>query len=540
MVGVIASLVFGLLPFAVIGMIVAAVVVARRNGEPEEADPGIGTIRRIFLYGLSLVALAFAAIGLAMLIGGALDAAFGDRVIAENDRRLAIALSFTVVGAPTWLLFTWLAQRAIRDHAVERRAPTRRLALALVRAVSLTIVVVSAATVGRALLRVDAFDGTAWGWLLVWAGVWAVHERIAAGEPAATAVTRLFDRFAVYYAALLGLATLVAGAVSVIVGPLTGIYDRAFDADLVAEPWTETLRFGLVLAAVGGAAWGWHWLRLLARVDALTTLWRVYVFLFGILVGIAMTLVPASVLIHLGLQWLVGDPPAATAAGHFSAVPTAVASLVVGAALWGYHGSVLHEATGGVAQWNEPERIARYLASAAGLLVVTIAIARTFALVIDAIPPIEDALLRDPGWWRNPFVRSVSLLVVGLPLWAWSWRISQGTVAHAGTIELGSVSRRVYVFAATGGALLALLIALTIILFQLFEAILEGTLSREVARDGRWSVAVVLTAVAVAAYHLLVLREDQAALRAAEPERAAAARRRAVIVVAGGDVERVV
>jgi hypothetical protein len=68
------------------------------------------------------------------------------------------------------------------------------------------------------------------------------------------------------------------------------------------------------------------------------------------------------------------------------------------------------------------------------------------------------------------------------------------------------------------------------VLFQLFEGLLDGTLSGEFVRDTRYSIALVLVAGAVAMQYWLVLREDQ---QAAEPSAvpAVATRRRDVIAV---------
>jgi len=127
---------------------------------------------------------------------------------------------------------------------------------------------------------------------------------------------------------------------------------------------------------------------------------------------------------------------------------------------------------------------------------------------------------------------------VGAPLWIGYWVPMQRIVSRGGPEDRSSVSRRAFVFAATGVSLLALLGSLTALLYQVLQPLLDGTLSLAILRDARWSIATALTAGAVAVYSLLVLREDQAALRRLEPP--PIVRRREVFVIAAASVPGVV
>ena len=524
------SLIGGLLPLAVIVAIVAAVVAARRGRHDEAtgedpADPGIGTVRRLFLYGLALVALIFTGVGLSMLIGGALDSAFGALVVSEHHQQLAIALAFTFVGAPAWLAFATLAQRSVAQHPAERRSQLRRLYLVLARGIALTIVVANAVAVGQMLLGVADRAGSPWGWLAAWSAAWAIHERVARTEPPPTAATRLLERLLLYYGALLGLALTLGGAVASLQAPLAAVYDRAFRVTIVEYGWSESLRQGLVVLAVGAATWSWHWLRGLARRDGGTDLWYVQVFLFGILSGVALVVIPAATILYAVLQWTVGVPGAEEAAAHFAFTPGAASALLVGLATWAYHRALVAETTPGQRERRGPERVYRYLVAAAGLATAAAGLATVFALASDALGGAGGELLRVQDWWRNQLVSGVTLLVVGVPLWGYEWRAAQRAAASGDPAlereERTSSTRRIFLFGAVGIDVLALLISLTVVLYQLFQAVLDGDLTRAVLHDGRWGIAIALTAGAVGGYHLLVLREDQRALAAAGPAPAA-------------------
>jgi hypothetical protein len=529
--GLLLTLGFGVLPIAVIVGAVAVASTARRHPEPEATDPGIGTVRRLFTYGLALVGLNLAAVGVALLIGGALEAMFEEVVIAERSRQLSVALALTLVGTPAWIVFAFLAQRSLAAHAVEDRSHARRLYFALARGIALSIVTVNAIAVGRMLVGLQDFEGAPWAWVLAWSGVWLFHQRFAEAAPAPSAVTRLLERLYLYFGAVLGLYLLLWGVTEALRAALDAVYDQAAGVRLVDEGWDRELRRGLVVAVVGGAIWAWHWLWKLVRADRPTTLWHVQVFVFGTLTGLALTVVPIAVLLYTALEWWVGVPDSTTAMAQFAEVPGLAAALTVGIATWGYHRALLREG-GEQGPQTEPERLYRYVVAGAGLFTAAIGLVTLLALAADGMAGQAGALIRGDAWWRNPFARAVTLLVVGAPLWARYWFGQQRAVMGGGLADRASLSRRAFVFAAVGASLLAFLISVTIVLFQFLDATLGGELSRETLRDARWAMATTLTAVGIAVYYFLVLREDQRRLPDEAP--AAPERVRDILLVAGG------
>lgn len=284
------------LPIAVVVLLVARFNRARAE-EDEPDEPGIGTVRRLFLYGLAAVSLALAATGVALLLGGLLGALFGDLVVADSDTRLAVALSLTVVGLPAWFVFMWLAQRSVQAYPVEARTDARWFYLAGVRAVAFVVAVVFAISVGRALLRTEEFDAGDWGWFLVASAVWAVHQLEAARHPVRARAVASIDRAYRAFGAAFSLAVLALGVAVVVTEALSMVYDAAFRPTLVqVGPWDRALREGLVQALVGGVAWWWSWLRAPGglRAETRTTSWHVVVFLFGILAGLAAAVIAAA------------------------------------------------------------------------------------------------------------------------------------------------------------------------------------------------------------------------------------------------------
>jgi len=166
-------------------------------------------------------------------------------------------------------------------------------------------------------------------------------------------------------------------------------------------------------------------------------------------------------------------------------------------------------------------------ATSAGLLVLTGGIVAGLALAIEAGAPEGGTVIRPEGWWRDQLVTTLTLVLVGVPAWAWYWAGVQRVVARD-PFERGSLPRRIYLFAIFGASTIVLLVNLTIVLFECFDAVLGDGISRELLVDVRWSAALVLAAGIVAGYHWAVLREDQAA---APAEEARPRVRRAVVLV---------
>ena len=105
------------------------------------------TIRRLYLYGVSAIALALMAVGAGSLIELAFErlgrAIAGTGVIGPGlDRELlAMSVALLIVGLPLWLAHWWLADRSVRrdtpEADAERRSVIRALYLAGVAAVAL-------------------------------------------------------------------------------------------------------------------------------------------------------------------------------------------------------------------------------------------------------------------------------------------------------------------------------------------------------------------------------------------------------------------
>lgn len=527
----------GLLPLILIAAIIAAVVVARRAHDDDDDEPGIGTVRRLFLYGVALLALIFMASGVALLIAASVDALVEDAVAGARDSRFPLGLAFLIVGGPVWAGCWLISTRVMAQHPVEHRSVVRWLYLGLVRGIALIVIMVAGINAGGQIVRAQEVNGAEWGWLVAGAIAWAFHTRMVALAPASSDLTRSTDRLYRAFGSVAGLLVLAVAGGILVTGLLDYLYDALFLPRLVGDTagdlWSQA-RMPLVAMVVGTAVWAWHWLRDL-RLQAGTTLWLVYIFLFGILGGAATALTAAAVLIYNVLEWFAGVPRAETASAHFEFLPGALGALLIGAGLWGYHRVVQREMMAGGATWSEPERIYRYLVAAAGLIAFAGGLVSLLATFIDVVAPDAPAMVRDEGWWRNPLVLAVTFMAVGAPLWARYWFQAQRHVAVPG--ERGASSRRIFIFGIFGIAALVALGSLVHVLFTFLDAAFESTLGWRALHDTRFSIALVVTAGMAGVYYWLVLREDQRALAQEAPAEATpeAVRARDVLLVAPGD-----
>ncbi len=118
------------------------------------------SMHRLYTYGVALVGLAFASVGLAYVIGIVIDLVLGGtRTVSVTEElwrgRVSQFAALAVVGAAAWLLHWYAAQRQLAaDPSIERETLTRRVYLYLIAAASLVALTGSLAVVVYRVLLV--------------------------------------------------------------------------------------------------------------------------------------------------------------------------------------------------------------------------------------------------------------------------------------------------------------------------------------------------------------------------------------------------
>lgn len=496
------------------------------RGNPTDGA-GQPTLRRVFVHALALLGLLLSASGAAGLLRLALEPLGDAALVTDTAGGLALGLSLLLVGLPVWVLSWRAAQAQVAADPEGARALPRRLFLALVRATALAIVVGHAFAVGAWLLGAVPFDAAALARVVIWAAVWAYHERVATEVPFGSAETGRLDRAYVYLMAALGLLLLGGGAGTALTRALEAAYDRLARPAGVLIEGTPGLRTAALAVVLGAALWWWHW-GVRGRRDTHATGWHVYLFLVGVLGGAAVTVAGASRVAYLVLVWLLFavDGPLVE---HAAAFPAALAALAVGVVIWGYHRAVVRErAPSGT--WTGPERTYQHLIVAVGVLTTAAGAATVLTFGLELLLPAR-TLVETAGLDRRALAAGLTLLLVGVPLWGVSWtRIER--VVLASPRERRTTPRRALIFGAFGLTTLVSVGALGTLLFTTLDALFSGTWTLDMLADQRWSVALVLTAGAIAAHYGYVLREDRRAAPDDEQEAAPLALERVTVLAA--------
>ena len=498
-------------------------------------------LRRLYLYLVSAAALATLATGLSALGSTILLFYFNDPQAEFNRPALAAWSATTLVALPVWAVHFLFARRYAHRDPAERASAIRRLYVywaCLLTSIGAAIAMnVAIAGLLRPLLDCDTmlrsasvscpdYSGlvtiaqAAWV-MLVLGAIWAFHYRIArrdravVGEQGTSASLR---RWYMYPALLVGFLMMLSGAAGVlelswlrIVKSPLGVNQYRFIGDSA----------GIALA--GLALWGIH-ARILARRhiedDRKSTLRAVEGFI-GLAVCIVVALVGGAQILYYALARALGVANPGNVTGEIPALlAQPVSLLLVYGVAWYLIRSRLSRDTGS----HEVDRQAgvRRLYTNLAALVSMAALATGAAGVLWAVAEQLEAPLIgvSAGDWKDPISRWVTLLIVGAAVWAAHWR-------HAPWPgDRQSLSRRLYVWAALLGSVLAALgagIALVyVVLQQVFSA--NPRLNSTDNLDFAHYLAVLLVAIAVGFYHWRVLRADARSRPARhEPAPAAAA-----------------
>lgn len=477
-------------------------------------------VRRVYFYLVSGVSLGVLLVGLASLGSVVLEMLLGGG--APEGQRLAIASSAAevLVAAPIWVVHWQWAQRAARRDPGEQGSALRRLyfygATAVLSLVAVAQLAPALVQVVSLLERSDTPFRLPELVRVLWQGAlpavfWAYHfglagqDRKTIGEAGASATLRRWYTYGIQVVAFLNVLywsqVLLSGAVAALAPP-QGI---ARGGPLVA---TE-MSYALIWLALWVFHFQWANHESVAADDRASTLRAVHG--FGIVAWctvVVLTEAARTLYYVVGLGLGVPSPggiqqlDAATLAQPLSAV------LIYGVG-WAFARYRLVTDAG---PREAPRQAAvRRLYSHLVALVSLAAFALGLGGLLDAlfgqvVAPIEAS----SEGWRDQVSWSLTLNMVGLPVWLAHWR-----AAPAETERL-ALSRRLYLFAALLVAVLSLLGSAGALVWTWLRALLAvGTAGLGV--EGSRFLAAFIVAAGVAGYHFRLLRQDAVQRAATEP-----------------------
>lgn len=502
-----------LIQVAIVGGIIYAIYAWSRRGrdsEGEAADPGLGTLKRLYFYGISFAALMSVVAGVSLAVQSLLNVLFDGQAFSLSSNQLAWGLSIFIVSLPIWILHWRFILRSVAAMPVESRSIIRKVYIYLTLGVSLGFLMGVSYEIIKWAMMAGEFPEFSLASVLPWAMTWGYHWQIESAEGQPTAETRGIRRLYLYGAALVGGGMFAVGAGAIVHTMLQDGYSALFLSNVMLSDQAglarESLRTDLAVAVVGGAVYWAHWRRFaLGDRDSVLR----WIFLFVATVGGAATaLGSAGVIVFTTLSWLLGDA-GERAALHFEDMPGALVVATVGVAAWAlFRRGMLVEAVGEYA--NPVRRIYDHLMAALGLAALCGASFMIFNTALAIFAESMGAVIRDSGAWRSPVAAILAMLAVGVPVWGYYWRRLRVAYAAKPEVEATALSHRVYVFAALGAGALAFLGGGGGTLFVVLRDVLDAELSVETVRGLTPAIGFALTAALFLPYHWGIYRADQA------------------------------
>src|SRR5437773_985801 len=466
----------------------------------------------------------------------------------------SLAIALLVVGLPAWLIHFGMAQRAAQRSIEERAASFRSFYVHLVVLVTALLVFGYGQRALRLVLQgayigdFSQFGPGAFGlepeWQARAAGAGAMALTAAAAlayhvwlsnrdrrmAPIDNTAAKL-RHLAMYALVVVGLFWAASMAVSTlsgiwarvadVVAPIPGITDKQFQPPpgVVVPPTPsrdDFLRFqliGAVPALVAGLAlWLGSWIPLQRGLRATTpdgeverrSIVRKLAIYLVVLVSALAVLLSATIALSNIVERLLGTPEREQFRNLQHDLGTPVVALVVFATIWLFYRRVVQAEA---ARESEVERAATlrrlytYLIAAIGLGMLAIGVA-------GAIGVFGSQLLGMNTHGNGETARYVSLVLIGLPAWAFSWWQAQRRLSDD---DRRSLPRRGYLYLAILGGVLGLLVFGSAALYRLLNATLAGSFPLATWHD-LWHFTVDATVSAAAfLFHLRIVLADRSA-----------------------------
>lgn len=484
-------MVFGLL--LNVGIIALIVYGIRALRQRRSTAPIGQQLRNVFQYVVLLALTLATASGLSGLLGTVADRA--DLVTADSSQ-LALNLSLLLVGSPLLVgIGLWTRKRLAKDPSEASTAGwTLFITVSLVTSVVVAMFGLYQTTLF--LLQATNYDGFA----LMQAVVWGAIAIVVHSIDRQIAPSRRADLRHVALA-VIGLGT---GAVSI--GRLVAaIIDRTFQPgslDAVMVSGGNLVQDAVALFVVAVPVWVTYWLRGLARAPE-SDGWRLHVVVFGVAGGLITAIVSGANLLYSIAVWYVGSPKESEIGNHFQSLPNVLGAVAAGLLVWWYHRTIL--ANLGRVVRTEIDRAYTYVMASGGLIASGVGVVILLSALVEAITG-RDLVRGDAG--LNTLIFALVVLVIGLPVWWYHWRMAESLRGRDDAAELASVSRRVYLISLLGiGGLIALGSGIATV-YVFLRDLIEGDLASSTLRSIRFPLAILVTSGAIASYHMSLYRRD--------------------------------
>jgi uncharacterized protein len=449
---------------------------------------------------------------------------FNDPGWQESRPQLAGYGAAVIVGLPVWAIHQWFARRYARRDEAERASAIRHL---YVYWACLVFVGFSTFNLYNALALylapfIDSVPApefppvvsqgpntnlqaaqSAWNAIVVLA-IWAWHlviamrDRAAVGERGASATLRRWYMYAALFAGFL--VMLISGATVLQLLWAKALNSNLYQYQRLSEP-VAALVAGFIL-------WSFHAGLIATRYvkdDRTSTLRAVEGFL-AVAFSITYALAGGSQILYYSLARILGveDPGGLTTDNFLAGLGDPGSKLIVFAAAWVLvRRRLSRDASAGEAKRQaELRRLYVNIVSLVSLLAMAVGAGEVLWTLAEQLEaPIIGVKAFD---WRDPVSVGVTLFVVGGAVWLAYWR--QAPPAE----ERQTISRRLYLWAALLGSVLAALGFGVALVYSVLQQLLQQHPRLNDLSNLDWGhyIAALLVALVVGLYHWRVMRAD--------------------------------
>ncbi|MBI2287502.1 MAG: hypothetical protein HYU83_00640, partial [Chloroflexi bacterium] len=358
-------------------------------------------IKRVYFYTVSIITLVIFAAGVQILLRLIFDLLTGTSQVQVEaagfkQQQLSLGLAMLVIGGTLWMLFWRAIQKQVAGNSTEIGSAIRKLFLNIILVISsLTTLVTTAGVLNGAQPFANRL-ATA----IVAGGIWFYHWRVSEKEGQPSPAAQTLRRWYIYILSAWGLVTLAIWLVQLISQAILSlpIWGEAITSNFLSTG----LRRSLSWILVAGAAWTFHWFRM-AKSDTDSTLRQVYLYLMAIPGSTIAGLVALTTTLYKIIRFILGSLDVAPLV-HFQFLGWAIPTMLVAAAIWGYHKQAAQEEAARLSERQlSARRIHLYLMSFIGLgtLIAGLIILLGIFIELPTSTVGPATVAATPGWWRQ-------------------------------------------------------------------------------------------------------------------------------------------
>lgn len=455
----------------------------------------LATIRRLYFYLIATISLLVGLSGLLSLLEVLSEVWLGDVGVAVNTAsyvREVVARSggMLLVATPIFLIH-WRYIQRLNTVPTEANSGIRKFFLYLISAITLgwgaaltgeLLEGVTGLLLGIPIAESDIWPGR---WLFLLLGILIngalfiyfqrqLHADGDWGQEKGWAGT--WRRLYLAVVGLVSLSLFITGFGVLLETVLQAILPGS-DRD-VGEYWARgRLSMSFSILVIGAFVWRFNWRNWQQIIEAdpadgKTALRRVYLYGSVIISAIA-TLVPATVLLRVVLIYLFGASNTNQSTGDLA---TPLAFLPIGFVLWQWHWRLIQKEAASYGDTPESASVRRiyyYTVAAIGLILTWFGLVEILRVLLDLFTSFKTVI--GGSFLAEQLATGLSLLAVGVPVWAFHWRTVQSVARRpdaVGEAERSSWPRRLYLYGVALVGALIILYYLTTVVYRILLMLL--------------------------------------------------------------------